>query len=218
MADAEHKRTEGAEPLLHPGTASLRAPSTTVRRKLSPAQAEKRGRVVSAALFLSGRVPYEEFNTRDIAKRAGVALGTVYRHFGSKDHLVAEALLEWSAEFEAELEARPIEGETTAARILDLVERMGKRSAREPLRNEALRRAILSSDPSVDEARRAHLIATRAWFAQAVGHEHGEDRERLIETIEYVYLGAFMVSFASETDSRFVDRLRRTVAFVTRDS
>jgi len=33
---------------------------------------------------------------KEISERAGVALGTVYRYFSSKDHLLAAALVEWA--------------------------------------------------------------------------------------------------------------------------
>ena len=40
-------------------------------------------------------------------RRGGVALGTTYRYFSSKDHLVAEGLLSWSEQFKRESDAPP---------------------------------------------------------------------------------------------------------------
>ena len=48
---------------------------------------------------------YDSLQMKDITAAAGVALGTTYRYFSSKDHLVAEALLSWSEQFRRESEA-----------------------------------------------------------------------------------------------------------------
>ena len=38
---------------------------------------------------------------KDVAERSGVALGTIYRYFSSKDHVAAAALLEWARSLDA---------------------------------------------------------------------------------------------------------------------
>jgi len=45
------------------------------------------------ALGLEGG--YEAVQMRDVAARADVAMGTVYRYFTSKDHLLAATLVHW---------------------------------------------------------------------------------------------------------------------------
>jgi len=42
---------------------------------------------------------------KDIAERAGVGVGTIYRHFGSKEDLLREVVLEANAEFDRDIEA-----------------------------------------------------------------------------------------------------------------
>jgi AcrR family transcriptional regulator len=42
---------------------------------------------------------YERIQMKDVTAAAGVALGTTYRYFASKEHLMAEALLAWSEGF-----------------------------------------------------------------------------------------------------------------------
>lgn len=58
-------------------------------------QIERRGGIVKAAQELLQERDPDEIHVRDVAARAGVALGTVYRYFGSKDLLYAVALREW---------------------------------------------------------------------------------------------------------------------------
>jgi AcrR family transcriptional regulator len=75
---------------LHPEPASL-----------PRGQQERRDRIVRAAITLLEQGEYDEIQMRDVAGEAGVALGTVYRYFTSKEHLYAAALLEWAANFPA---------------------------------------------------------------------------------------------------------------------
>ena len=55
---------------------------------------------------------YDSLQMKDITAAAGVALGTTYRYFNSKDHLVAEALLAWSEQFNAKARPRPAAAST----------------------------------------------------------------------------------------------------------
>jgi AcrR family transcriptional regulator len=63
-------------------------------------QRRRRERIVTAALeLLEQGEEYERIQIRDVAERAEVALGTLYRYFTSKEHLYAAVLLEWSETF-----------------------------------------------------------------------------------------------------------------------
>lgn len=63
--------------------------------RLTARQRERRERIVDAAVEHMLTTPYERIQVKDVAASAGVALGTLYRYFSSKDHLFAEALLSW---------------------------------------------------------------------------------------------------------------------------
>ncbi|GAA0247772.1 helix-turn-helix domain-containing protein [Cryptosporangium japonicum] len=60
-------------------------------------QLARRERIVVAGLRLLEKHEYDRIQIRDVAQEAGVALGTLYRYFSSKEHLYAAVLLEWSA-------------------------------------------------------------------------------------------------------------------------
>jgi AcrR family transcriptional regulator len=62
-------------------------------------QRARRGRIVAAALELMLEREHDDIQMKDVTAAAGVALGTVYRYFSSKEHLFAEALLSWSQRF-----------------------------------------------------------------------------------------------------------------------
>lgn len=60
-------------------------------------QRERRQRIIDAAGELLVADDFERIQIRDVAERSGVALGTVYRYFASKEHLYAAVLRDWSA-------------------------------------------------------------------------------------------------------------------------
>jgi AcrR family transcriptional regulator len=102
----------------------LRSPAMIIDpTSLTAGQADRRQRVIQAALSLAAEGGYEAVQMRDVAARAAVALGTIYHYFSSKDHLLAATLVEWAAELEQDVQLRPAEGATTLARVLDLLDR-----------------------------------------------------------------------------------------------
>jgi AcrR family transcriptional regulator len=62
---------------------------------MSRGQLMRRGRLLDAVVQLVDEVGPENLQMRDVAERSGVALGTAYRYFSSKDHLLAAAMAEW---------------------------------------------------------------------------------------------------------------------------
>src|ERR1700693_3819680 len=56
------------------------------------AQRERRKRILDATLALASKGGYEAVQMRTVAERADVALGTLYRYFPSKIHLLVSAL------------------------------------------------------------------------------------------------------------------------------
>jgi AcrR family transcriptional regulator len=68
---------------------------------MTPRQRERRDRVLAAVheLVEEGRV--RDLQMKEIADRAGVSLAAIYRYFSSKEHLLAEALLDWAQRFGA---------------------------------------------------------------------------------------------------------------------
>jgi TetR/AcrR family transcriptional regulator, cholesterol catabolism regulator len=55
----------------------------------------RRAKIIEAVIDLIAEVGADAVQMRDVAKRSGVALATVYRYFSSKDYLLAAALEDW---------------------------------------------------------------------------------------------------------------------------
>ena len=114
----------------------------------SAAQRERRKRILDATLTLASKGGYEAVQMREVADRADVALGTLYRYFPSKIHLLVSAL---ASEFERtneRLARRPVPADTPADRIIYVLHKVTRSMQREPLLTEAMTRAFMFADPS----------------------------------------------------------------------
>lgn len=61
--------------------------------KISKKQTEKQQKIVEAAIKIFAEKGYANTSTSEIAKAAGVAEGTIFRHYGTKDNLLLSIIL-----------------------------------------------------------------------------------------------------------------------------
>src|SRR5437764_2549287 len=87
----------------------------------SAAQRERRKRILDATLALASKGGYDAVQMRTVAERADVALGTLYRYFPSKIHLLVSALVQVFDRTQEELDRRPIPGDPQTERLLYLL-------------------------------------------------------------------------------------------------
>jgi len=121
---------------------------------LTTSQAARRGRVIEAALTLGADGGYDAVQMRDVATTAGVALGTIYRYFSSKDHLLAETLVEWVGELGRRVSRKPAKGERISERVIEVLRRATRAMELEPRLCEAVITALTSSDPHAARCQR----------------------------------------------------------------
>lgn len=124
-----------------------RASDQHVPDGLTTSQAARRQRVIRAALELAASGGYDAVQMRDVASRANVALGTIYRYFPSKDALLASGMVQWMADLEATVEAHPPSGGTAAERVMDVMRRALRAMDREPALTRAVIAALTAGDP-----------------------------------------------------------------------
>jgi AcrR family transcriptional regulator len=75
------------------------APGPPDVASLNPNQRARRARIVDAALAMMLQQEHSAIQMKAVSAAAGVALGTTYRYFPSKDQLLAEALAAWADRF-----------------------------------------------------------------------------------------------------------------------
>jgi TetR/AcrR family transcriptional regulator, cholesterol catabolism regulator len=114
----------------------------------SAAQRERRKRILDATLALASKGGYEAVQMRAVAERADVALGTLYRYFPSKIHLLVGALIEEFEQMQEKLDRHPIPGETPTDRMLYVLSRVTRNMQRDPMLTEAMTRAFMFADPN----------------------------------------------------------------------
>jgi len=85
---------------------------------------------------------------RAVAERANVALGTLYRYFPSKIHLLVSGLAREFERNQEKLDRTTIPGTTPYERMLYVLSRITRTMQREPMLTEAMTRAFMFADPS----------------------------------------------------------------------
>jgi TetR/AcrR family transcriptional regulator, cholesterol catabolism regulator len=114
----------------------------------SAAQRERRQRILDATLALASKGGYEAVQMRAVAERANVALGTLYRYFPSKIHLLVSGLAREFERNQDKLDRITIPGATPYERMLYVLGRITRTMQREPMLTEAMTRAFMFADPS----------------------------------------------------------------------
>jgi AcrR family transcriptional regulator len=84
--------------------------------------------------------------------RSGLSSATIYRHFSSKDHLIAAAQLEWNKTLPA-ARRKLRAGGSAADRVTELIHRTCVSFGRAPNLGKALMLALGSPDPGVRACR-----------------------------------------------------------------
>jgi TetR/AcrR family transcriptional regulator, cholesterol catabolism regulator len=108
--------------------------------------AARKERLIMAATALAAEGGYDAVQMRDVAARAEVALGTLYRHYASKDQLLLAAMAQQAATLRERLVQRPPNGDTPAARVSDVLRRASRALERSPLVTKAMLAAMSSSE------------------------------------------------------------------------
>ncbi|CAN5702938.1 cholesterol catabolism transcriptional regulator KstR [soil metagenome] len=148
----------------------------------SPAQRERRQRILDAAVALSSKGGFEQMQMRAVAERADVALGTLYRYFPSKIHLLVSVLGQQFEEAYLSLVRKPIPGDTAADRVMFVLGRTTRSLQREPNLTEALTRAFMFADASV--AGEIHVVEVHVTRVRVAAVRNSRDAATLQPTEE----------------------------------
>lgn len=112
-------------------------------------QAARRRRILHASAQLAGRGGFDAVQMREVAELAGVALGTLYRYFPSKIHLLVATMQDQLEQLHETLRRRPPTEREPGARVAGTLMRAFRALQREPRLADAMVRALTFADRSV---------------------------------------------------------------------
>ncbi|MBF4162138.1 TetR family transcriptional regulator [Nocardioides acrostichi] len=174
----------------------------------SASQRERRRRILDATIDLASSGGFDAVQMRGVADRADVALGTLYRYFPSKIHLLVSALSVELERTEEILSTRSLEGDTAADRVIEILKLVSRGLQGDPHLTEALTRAFMFADASVQtEIHRVGLLMT-SMLARAMHPESpaadqlSDDDIAIARVIGDVWLSALVAWVTGRSTAR----------------
>lgn len=135
---------------------------------------ERKDRILDVAVDLASAGGFENVRQRDVADQAGIALGTLYKSFISKEHILSAAMEREADGLERRLKSRPPSGKNPTERLQALFRIVTRAMCDKPKYSRAVIRAMASGQPEVA----AHVTAYQGRMNTIIGNvmlgEEGE--------------------------------------------
>ncbi|MFG2030541.1 TetR family transcriptional regulator [Streptomyces sp. NPDC048825] len=147
-ADAGRSATGAEKPAARSAHAALRTVQPD-SPPLTERQEARRRRILHASAQLASRGGFDAVQMREVAESSQVALGTLYRYFPSKIHLLVATMQDQLAHMHGTLRKKPPAGDTAAERVAATLMRAFRALQREPHLADAMVRALTFADRSV---------------------------------------------------------------------
>jgi TetR/AcrR family transcriptional regulator, cholesterol catabolism regulator len=170
----------------------------------SSAQRERRKRILDATLALASKGGYEAVQMRTVAERADVAVGTLYRYFPSKIHLLVSALARELERLQHKTARRTAPGDSAYERARRILRQTTAGMQRDPNMTEAMTRAFMFADASASAEVDAVGTLMDTMFAKALFSSDPNEEQlavaRVISDVWLANLVAWVTRRASATD------------------
>ena len=175
----------------------------------------------TAELALAGG--WDAVQMREVAQRADVALGTLYRYFPSKEYLLVSVMIADIEGLADRLAVRPAEGDDPVERVVDVLRRANRALQRQPEVTVAMIRALVSGNAEIAPAVARTRDLMRRIISDALGSDaeaHGDAGARDVLSIDLlsdVWLAALVswisgVEPASSLNPKLEDATRRLLS------
>ncbi|MFF9121795.1 TetR family transcriptional regulator [Streptomyces sp. NPDC014889] len=173
-----------------PARASTSRPASP---PLTERQEARRRRILRASAQLAARGGFDAVQMREVAECSQVALGTLYRYFPSKVHLLVATMQDQLERLHGTLRKKPPAGESAGERVAETLMRAFGALQRDPHLADAMVRALTFADrsvsPEVDQVSRQ----TTAIVLDAMGlQEPTAEQLSAIRVIEHTWLSALI--------------------------
>jgi AcrR family transcriptional regulator len=159
---------------------------------LTESQTARRERMLAVALELATAGGWDGVQMREVASRADVALGTLYRYFPSKEHLLVSLMLDQVRGLADGLAVRPPKGDDSVERVIDVLRRANRALESQPEVTTAMIRALVSGNTDVAPVVASVRDEMRRIISDALLEDDPDDAERLlrIDLLSDVWLAA----------------------------
>ena len=179
----------------------------------SASQRERRKRIVDATIALASKGGFDAVQMRTVADRADVALGTLYRYFPSKVHLLVSSLAVELERAQEKMDRATVPGDSAYERVLFVLGRITRGLQRNPHLTEAMTRAFTFADASAGAEIDRVALLMETMFTKAMTDDAPTDEQKAIaRVISDVWLSnlvAWVTRRATATD--VANRLELTV-------
>ena len=187
---------------------------------------ERARRIVEAVIELAEQGGFEAVRLRDVAAHAGVALGTLYRRFASKEELLVAALELDTQALERRIRRRPPKGAVATERLVEFFSVATRGMLRRSNLSKAMLKAAASGEPALaQKVGEFHAMmrgmAVSALRGEALGADRqpASEREELLgDMLNHIWF-ALMVGWAGglHTEATIAKRMRAAIELVLED-
>ena len=190
------------------------APPAPVR---TPSQQARRQRIIAAGLELLRERDYEKIQVKDVAERANVALGTLYRYFSGKDHLFAEVLVVWAGTLRTNISRHPLSGTTDAERLTETFHRSVRAFQRQPSLARLIATLETSTDPFATEILARLGQITNEIYVSALHDVDPQTAQQIVKVVNAVLASGLRTWVAKRVPiSSVYDDLTNAIALLLR--
>ena len=187
----------------------------------SAAQRDRRKRILDATITLAAQGGFDAVQMRGVAEQADVALGTLYRYFPSKIHLLVSALGREFERAESRLAGRPLEGDTASERVINVLRATTRGLQGDPHLTDALTRTFMFADSSVGAEIHAVGMQLTSMLTRAMHPERTDltdDDVAIARVIGDVWLSALVAWVTGRaTAAETAAHMERAVHLLLRD-
>jgi AcrR family transcriptional regulator len=193
------------------------APIVTAQRTNGGRPGARRKLAIAAARAIAAEGGYEAVTMREVATRSGVARATLYRYFSSKDHLLAEVILDLNTSMRDELAIHPPIGASVTERVTDSFARVFAAVLREPKLLSATLRAYFSQDPAVRQLGPQIRTMGAIYLEAGLGNADIPDRADVAKVLGSLSFAMLLsLSGGHRTYEEAVGDIRRAVRLLIR--
>jgi TetR/AcrR family transcriptional regulator, cholesterol catabolism regulator len=164
---------------------------------MSAAQLDRRRRVIDAFIELVAAGRVDDVGMKQVSERSGVALGTIYRYFSSRDHLAAAALAEWARTLDAgravdHAAANGAGGASMTDRLVAILRRAVRAYQRQPAFARLVIVAATSTDPFASECYADMGASVYDTLGGALDDLDPVERRRVLDVVGAVWYQALI--------------------------